>query len=653
MDSRYNKKNGSQQKKSPPTRHRPDEDEDTRESSSSTIITDNSLSKSSKMKKTNISAEGNNFKDEDNRSFLLTDSSNAKIIQHARTTAMRAAPSGMHRKPPPPGPSDYGGAAVATKSEGDNSVTAASSRSRAGAEARAKSRGRRPTGAQRLFPSRLRNSVSGGSSKDSSTSSVAGNSTASTASTKLQRLQEEVAAKATGRVPSTKSAVVTQLKPAVFSSAMDARSSPDSSNNSCSFTAVKQLNRMEADIAAKQRARATRGSGTARAAVSTSKLSNSAANRNIDTTTILSLNRTNADIAAKARVKQAKVAAKGTRASAFLKNRRGNGSGTTNAKAVALAKKLGQAGATNSATSSPFQKSASSAQKAGTAATAANEPRKKKEKKVSGDDEAYLRIPSLSKASKDRTRGGNQRDGNGAATLPDGNHQREFNVSDKDFRDESKKSGDNNLAVAVAVYEDENENVFIPSAVEYDPDAKQAVYKSQRFRVYSILTCTLMIVIAACAIGVLTILEKRKAQIDQDWFPTEPPTCTRCTMAFAEQLELEVGSQKLWDPASPEYKAMQWILHEDEMELLSTDENFVQRYLMAVFYFDTHQLADWRSCNRKGQDQFTNDTDTCNFEKLINIIPEPVFEGCKYGLIAYACGCTTIISYVSQFLFLS
>jgi len=100
-------------------------------------------------------------------------------------------------------------------------------------------------------------------------------------------------------------------------------------------------------------------------------------------------------------------------------------------------------------------------------------------------------------------------------------------------------------------------------------------------------------------------------------------------MDFIEQLELEVGSQKLNDPTSPEYLAKEWIIHKDEAQLLPTDLNFIQRFLMAAFYFDTHQVADWRSCNQQSFDPVLNETEMCDFLKVSNIDPLE-FDACEY-----------------------
>ena len=418
--------------------------------------------------------------------------------------------------------------------------------------------------------------------------------------------------------------------------------------------AVKRLNRMEADIAAKERSLAGRGSGTQRVSAKGKPVA-AAATASV-ATTAKRLDRMEADIAAKAM-------AKAGRASAVRSSGSANVNSNSNARAVALAKKLDKSRA---ARGTPKPRAA----EGGIAAKALEDAKMMKnisapedmgKSKSMGMSSATIvgAMSSTAMASDDKKHdnsdsskhyhryrngkgNGNAGSGQGNTVFPGGNdvHDPEDPGSDN-FREESHKSdgsneNDNrngngngkNLAVAVAVYEDRGENVFIPSAVEYDVDAinKQAppMYKNQRFRVYGLLSCTLLVFMAACAIGVMTILKKH--ELDSDWLPTEAPTCARCTMDFLEQLELEVGLQKLGDLESPEYAAKEWIIHEDEMELLPTDKNYVQRFLMATFYFDTHRLADWRSCNRQNSQ---NETEKCTFLKVTSIKPELAFEGCK------------------------
>jgi hypothetical protein len=172
----------------------------------------------------------------------------------------------------------------------------------------------------------------------------------------------------------------------------------------------------------------------------------------------------------------------------------------------------------------------------------------------------------------------------------------------------------NKLAVAVAVKEDEDD-AYIPAAVEYDPDAKPPLYRNRRFRLYSLLACTLIVVMIAGVVGLLS--QQKKEAPDQDEAATTAPTRPGSS-GILEQLELIVGSEVLNDPEGAHYLAKEWIINEDPLQLSPEDSNLVQRYLLAVIYFKLHEEGDWLSCNAPTEDE---PDDFCLFQKLINIYP--------------------------------
>jgi hypothetical protein len=184
--------------------------------------------------------------------------------------------------------------------------------------------------------------------------------------------------------------------------------------------------------------------------------------------------------------------------------------------------------------------------------------------------------------------------------------------------DDSIDDEDGRLAVAVAVKDEEDEDVFIPSAVEYDPDAKPPMYKNRRFRMYGLLGCTLLIMLVASVIGIMAIQQQQILRNAGQFIPTDAPTCERCGIGIEEQLELEVGSEKLNDPTTSEFLAKEWLIRDDPMNLGPMDENLIQRFLLAAFYFETHILGDWRSCNRPSKEE---PEDTCSFQTIIGILP--------------------------------
>jgi hypothetical protein len=173
------------------------------------------------------------------------------------------------------------------------------------------------------------------------------------------------------------------------------------------------------------------------------------------------------------------------------------------------------------------------------------------------------------------------------------------------------------LAVAVAVTDDEDD-AFIPAAVEYDPDAKPPIYKNRRFRLYA-FGALLLVVVVAVGVAIAVTQTKSKSPAGA---PTVAPTTTRETLGIEEQLQLVVGQQKLADTNTPYYKAMDWIINKDPMKLGPDATNLIQRYLTALLYFSTTEFGPWLSCNpaEKGQDE------SCMWAQLATVFPNTYQE---------------------------
>lgn len=172
---------------------------------------------------------------------------------------------------------------------------------------------------------------------------------------------------------------------------------------------------------------------------------------------------------------------------------------------------------------------------------------------------------------------------------------------------------DEGLAVAVAV-QDEEEDAFIPAAIEYDPDAKPPIYKNRRFRLYSILSC---IVVTVVAIAVSVAVTSKKP----DSGPTAAPTSYRETLGMQKQFMALVGEESLLTPLSPQGKAANWIMNEDPMMLEPEAPNLIQRYLLAVFYFASTELGPWLSCNPPAD----GENSTCIYKELTQVEPGLVY----------------------------
>lgn len=564
------------------------------------------------------------------------------IKQRAKAAAASSA-GDLYRKPPPLSPS-----------------STTNRKTTVDADAIAKSRGRRDNNNN----SNARQVPSSSYLRSSATTIADNNCDANTNATKPSKLEEEVTAKARG-------------KASINSSMMTKRAPPSSSQSTAATTRnspslnIKQLNRMETDVSAKDKARAGRRIvGEARAP----------ANVNVNGGNATNLNRMRADVAAKARAKAIRSAAisaagsSGTTPSLSSLNRM---------EADVAAKAKTRAGRVSSIAMSAIRDqqqdgrdsddiTAKKLSKAGgrssnRGAFATTRPGAVSSK-VAGDDyESRIAYKTgtnrLAGSGNSSTKGSSKHmdknkkpsDVGGGSTAAAaamgqrGGRSGGINIEsiypNKDGKGHLKDNGgddDNHngdgLAVAFAVNEDEDEDVFIPSAVEYDPDAmkeKVPMHKKPQFRVYGLLSCTLFTIIAACTIGVLAIFEGNEEPYMP---PTMAPTCIRCSIDFEEKIKLEVGSQKLNDPTTPEAQAMEWIIYDDPMQLEANAQNLIQRFLLAAVYYDTHQLNNWRSCNinpeddipeAQNEEQLKEDIEKCMFLKVSGVEPLS-FQACKY-----------------------
>ena len=160
------------------------------------------------------------------------------------------------------------------------------------------------------------------------------------------------------------------------------------------------------------------------------------------------------------------------------------------------------------------------------------------------------------------------------------------------------------LAVAVPVME-ENDDVFIPSAVEYDPDAKPPMYRNRRFRLYAYMAA---LVLALLLVGVGVGIHFAK---DDKYDPTKA-FAHREKLGIREAVENVVGTENLEDETSPYSKALRWIMYHDPMELLPESPNFIQRYILAYIYHATSVERAWSSCNPPNEEQ----DDSCSWDQL-------------------------------------
>jgi hypothetical protein len=163
------------------------------------------------------------------------------------------------------------------------------------------------------------------------------------------------------------------------------------------------------------------------------------------------------------------------------------------------------------------------------------------------------------------------------------------------------------LAIAVAIEEDEDD-MFIPSAVEYDPDAKPPLHQNRRFRLYAFLAFfALMAAAGGAVVGVV---------LTRDTEPVDD-TPYREKVGIRERIEKLIGKEELAKPDSPYSKATEWIIYKDPMQLEPEEANFIQRYTMAYFYYATTVDGPWLSCNPPVGVENHN----CNHTKLVAVFP--------------------------------
>eukprot|EP00978_Attheya_sp_CCMP212_P007778 scaffold18109_cov54-Attheya_sp.AAC.5 len=160
------------------------------------------------------------------------------------------------------------------------------------------------------------------------------------------------------------------------------------------------------------------------------------------------------------------------------------------------------------------------------------------------------------------------------------------------------------LAVAIAV--EEEDDSFIPAAIQYDPDSKPPMFKNRRFRLYGLAGILLLVIIV---VGVSIAISKnvsgkskRNQQISfgASGVPTFSPTIAPTTGREGEGLFGEFAkissTEQLNDPNSAQYKAAQWIQFDDPQKLALDAENLLQRYALAVAYFSLQENGPWVVC---------------------------------------------------------
>jgi hypothetical protein len=166
-------------------------------------------------------------------------------------------------------------------------------------------------------------------------------------------------------------------------------------------------------------------------------------------------------------------------------------------------------------------------------------------------------------------------------------------------------STEQGLAVAFAV-EPASPNPFIPAAIEYDPDAKPPIFQNRRFRLYSFLA-VVAVLVGSVSVAVSITVAGKKAQYH---------VAEREMAGIREAVERVVGAEKLGDSTSPYSKALDWIQYHDPLQLIPSNETFIQRYVLALFYYSTSIQHEWSAGCAPAVD---GETDACVYQRLVDV----------------------------------
>jgi hypothetical protein len=173
---------------------------------------------------------------------------------------------------------------------------------------------------------------------------------------------------------------------------------------------------------------------------------------------------------------------------------------------------------------------------------------------------------------------------------------------------------DTDLAVAIAIDdEEEEEEKLFAYAVEFDPDSKPPLFKNRRFRFYGIGGAVCFVVLAVVlVVGIMSSGSKSTTlllTLPPTDAPTAAPTSARSSV-FRSFFAQEV-SPKVYIMGTPHYRAVEWIMNEDPLQMEPNNPRLLQRYMMAFLYYHTTKNGEesWRSCNPPQGDE----VDTCTY----------------------------------------
>ena len=170
---------------------------------------------------------------------------------------------------------------------------------------------------------------------------------------------------------------------------------------------------------------------------------------------------------------------------------------------------------------------------------------------------------------------------------------------------------DEELAVAVEVIDDEE----IVDAEEIDLDKQK-----EKMKKYKIIAGVVIVVVVVIVAVLAYFLTQDEATDTSTPSPTASPTSSRRVQNKAVLEENVSQASALDDISSAEYKAFHWISEEDKSGVQSTDQNFLQRYVLAELFYATSG-ENW------GTDCYPNDARACNEVDFLDVANECKWHG--------------------------
>ena len=189
---------------------------------------------------------------------------------------------------------------------------------------------------------------------------------------------------------------------------------------------------------------------------------------------------------------------------------------------------------------------------------------------------------------------------------------------------------ESSLTIAQEVDQNKEKRIQVQEATEYDPSKIPMSPLANKSRTVKLLLCLLLLGVATVAIT-LGVSKNQRNRHDHPSEPVDAPSDTSLSnyqkrwIAIDEELEGIFGADST--SSSTFLQARDWLKHEDPMQLVPEDSNFVQRFTLALFYFQTsgdEGEDGWFSCGKARPE--LDETDTCGFYLLTHHIPVLDYE---------------------------